>query len=227
MSLAMNTTIRNTYDIGSELFGLKVRQVANLPKEKTQDFITELLDSYPKSDGQGYVSKEKSKRGYSIEEVDNKVIITSFIHVDRDNWYEIVCGFDFIENQVYMSLMTESNSEIFKIGDGTESFSTKTVSINEFMKVGEQGEPSKFETLIGSLTIALFPESLFEAYSLKDVLHFGILFSKSYYEADQSINLTIRNVLRDHLSASNPQDHILDLETKAHLINAPFMALRW
>ena len=65
MSLAMNTTIRNTYDIGSELFGLKVRQVANLPKEKTQDFITELLDSYPKSDGQGYVSKEKSKRGYS------------------------------------------------------------------------------------------------------------------------------------------------------------------
>ena len=126
-----------------------------------------------------------------------------------------------------MSLMTESNSEIFKIGDGTESFSTKTVSINEFMKVGEQGEPSKFETLIGSLTIALFPESLFEAYSLKDVLHFGILFSKSYYEADQSINLTIRNVLRDHLSANNPQDHILDLETKAHLINAPFMALRW
>ena len=69
-----------------------------------------------------------------------------------------------------MSLMTESNSEIFKIGDGTESFSTKTVSINEFMKVGEPGDPSKFETLIGSLTIALFPESLFEAYSLKDIL---------------------------------------------------------
>lgn len=223
----MKTTIRNTYDIGSELFGLKIRQAANLPKEKIQDFITELLDSYPKSDGQEYVSKEKSKRGYSIEEVDNKVIITSFIHVDRDNWYEIVCGFDFIDNQVYMSLMTESNSEIFKIGDGTEFFSTKTVSINEFMKVWEQGEPSKFETLIGTLTIALFPESLFKAYSLKDVLHFGILFSKSYYEADQSINLTIRNVLRDHLSASNPQDDILDLETKAHLINAPFMALRW
>ena len=227
MSLAMNTTIRNTYEIGSELFGLKVRQVAGLTQEKTQDFISELLDSYPNSDGQWYVSNEKSKRGYSIEEVDNKVIITSFIHVDRDNWYEIVCGFDFIENQVFMSLMTESNSKIFKIGDGTEAFSTKTVSINEFMKVGEQGEPSKFETLIGSLTISLFPESLFEAYSLKDVLHFGILFSKSYYEADQSINLSIRNVLRDHLSASNTQENNLDLETKAYLINAPFMALRW
>ncbi|KAK7296971.1 hypothetical protein VNO77_49212 [Canavalia gladiata] len=219
---------KNTLEVNAELENsVRVRQVANLPKEKTQDFITELLDSYPKSDGQGYVSNEKSKRGYSIEEVDNKVIITSFIHVDRDNWYEIVCGFDFIENQVFMSLMTESNSKIFKIGDGTEAFSTKTVSINEFMKVGEQGEPSKFETLIGSLTIALFPESLFEAYSLKDVLHFGILFSKSYYEADQSINLTTRNVLRNHLSASNTQEHILDLETKAYLINAPFMALRW
>ena len=58
----MNTTIRNTYDIGSELFGLKVRQVANLPKEKTQDFITELLDSYPKSDGQGMFLKRNQKR---------------------------------------------------------------------------------------------------------------------------------------------------------------------
>lgn len=223
----MNTTIRNTYEIGSELFGLKVRQVAGLTQEKTQDFISELLDSYPKTDGQGFVSNEKTKRGYSIEEVDNKVIVTSFIHIDRNNWYEIVCGFDFIENTVFMSLMTESNSEIFKIGDGTESFTTKTVSINEFKKVGEQGEPSKFETLIGSLTIALFPESLFEVYSLKDVLLFGILFSKSYYEADQSINLSIRNVLRDHLSASNTQENNLDLETKAYLINAPFMALRW
>lgn len=227
MSLAMNTTIRNTYEIGSELFGLKVRQVAGLTQEKTQDFISELLDSYPKTDGQGFVSNEKTKRGYSIEEVDNKVIVTSFIHIDRNNWYEIVCGFDFIENTVFMSLMTESTSEIFKIGDGTESFTTKTVSINEFKKVGEQGEPSKFETLIGSLTIALFPESLFEVYSLKDVLLFGILFSKSYYEADQSINLIIRNVLRDHLSASNTQENNLDLETKAYLINAPFMALRW
>lgn len=227
MSLAMNTTIRNTYEIGSELFGLKVRQVAGLTQEKTQDFISELLDSYPKTDGQGFVSNEKTKRGYSIEEVDNKVIVTSFIHIDRNNWYEIVCGFDFIENTVFMSLMTESTSEIFKIGDGTESFTTKTVSINEFKKVGEQGEPSKFETLIGSLTIALFPESLFEVYSLKDVLLFGILFSKSYYEADQSINLSIRNVLRDHLSASNTQENNLDLETKAYLINAPFMALRW
>lgn len=223
----MNTTIRNTYEIGSELFGLKVRQVAGLTQEKTQDFISELLDSYPKTDGQGFVSNEKTKRGYSIEEVDNKVIVTSFIHIDRNNWYEIVCGFDFIENTVFMSLMTESTSEIFKIGDGTESFTTKTVSINEFKKVGEQGEPSKFETLIGSLTIALFPESLFEVYSLKDVLLFGILFSKSYYEADQSINLSIRNVLRDHLSASNTQENNLDLETKAYLINAPFMALRW
>lgn len=223
----MNTTIRNTYEIGSELFGLKVRQVAGLTQEKTQDFISELLDSYPKTDGQGFVSNEKTKRGYSIEEVDNKVIVTSFIHIDRNNWYEIVCGFDFIENTVFMSLMTESTSEIFKIGDGTESFTTKTVSINEFKKVGEQGEPSKFETLIGSLTIALFPESLFEVYSLKDVLLFGILFSKSYYEADQSINLIIRNVLRDHLSASNTQENNLDLETKAYLINAPFMALRW
>jgi len=227
MSLAMNTTIRNTYEIGSELFGLKVRQVAGSPQEKTQDFISELLDSYPKTDGQGYVSNEKTKRGYSIEEVDNKVIVTSFIHIDRDNWYEIVCGFDFIENTVFMSLMTESNSKIFKIGDGTESFTTKTVSINEFMRVGEQGDPSKFETLIGSLTMALFPESLFEVYPLKEVLLFGILFSKSYYEADQSINLSIRNALRDHLSASNTQEHNLDLETKAYLINAPFMALRW
>lgn len=221
----MNTSaISVTNFIGSDFIGSEVRNIYSLDNDEKFKAVMRILKGFNVGE---YIAPDLPKRGYVINENENNLIeVTCFFHFDISEWFEVVCSIDLIKSKVFCSLSMESYQNIFFI-DGEESNYEFEYSFDEFFNCNEMYSPSKFEILIGCMTLSFFPKSLFKKYSIDEILKFSIVFSKSYYEHDQLINIDVKNDFINDLLRFGKINSEYSSHNNKFLINSPFMELKW
>lgn len=210
--------------IGSDFMGSEVRNIYSLDNDERFKAVMRILKGFTLGE---YIAPDLPKRGYTVDENENNLIeVTCFFHFDINEWFEVVCSIDLIESKVFCSLSIESYQNIFFI-DGEENNYEFEYSFDDFFNCDEMYSPSKFEILIGCMTLSFFPKSLFKKYSINEILKFSIVFSKSYYEHDQLINLDVKNDFINDLLKFGKINSEHSIHNSKFLINSPFMELKW
>jgi hypothetical protein len=190
-----------TMKIGTEQFALFLKELKNSTGEETHSLATQVLNSFPIPQNDNF---------YGVDFFsDSKLIdISSYLHLDEYNWYDVNCIIDQTKQSIIVSLTTEGIAEnIFSYnkntgGKGNHEF---TYTYEEFFSNADLNAYSPFELILGLMGLSLLPKSLIQKYQFKDVLAFSLSLVIGKYEffiPDQS---TLKEI-KKNISLSTKRD---------------------
>ncbi|WP_173912980.1 hypothetical protein [Acinetobacter sp. Marseille-Q1618] len=222
----ITTSTNSAMFVGSDNLGTKIRNIQSSTDLK--ESILEILSCVSKNAENQFLTKGDVKRGYVISLENNNVIsITTFLHKSLNEWFEISCFVDFEENEVYKTISTEKDQDLFNLGDDFEFLKDEKVSLAEFLNSKDIYSPSNFELLIGIIVQTYFPNEIYNRYSLKEIISFAVIMAKSFYDNASVPNITMKNLYLNAFKDTHFLENWICNENEQSLMLSNSMELFW